>query len=593
MSAERPDICDVASMPTAISPRCPEIPFLVDLDRRAADAIRTRMTSVAVAGGRTLFEEGDAADALFTLVSGAIGLSARDPRDGSVRRLMRLGPPDTVGELALLSGEPHSVTATALRDTHLLRLPRKAFEDLIKDHPNTLLYFARILAARLRTAHTGVTLRHAPRSFAVLAVTDGCKATAFGERLARALDAALPGRTGCLSEWPPEADEAWFHCYEQAHDRTVFVAHQIDCPWCQLCLRHADHVLLLAEPGAPPRRGAADYLASIRSDWIRIDLAVAQPSDRRLPLPLHPEVAALPFLLRLQVREDHAGDFARLARIASGHARALVLGGGGARGLAHLGVLRALGEAGLDIDLVGGTSMGAILAASVALDWSLDDIETHTVASFVGRNPLDDYTLPFHALTRGAKVDAGLAERFGQARIEDLWRPFFCISSNLTAGTAMVHRTGALDRAIRASIAIPGLLPPVATEDGILVDGGMMNNLPADVMADLDRGPVLAVDVGSDTAFQAMPRPGRSARAVRRLFGVSDQLPDIAHLLLRAATVSGEAQTMMAITRASVLLKPSLAGVDLRAWSSFETTAALGYHCAREALDAGRLKVWA
>ncbi len=147
MSAERPDICDVASMPTAISPRCPEIPFLVDLDRRAADAIRTRMTSVAVAGGRTLFEEGDAADALFTLVSGAIGLSARDPRDGSVRRLMRLGPPDTVGELALLSGEPHSVTATALRDTHLLRLPRKAFEDLIKDHPNTLLYFARILAA--------------------------------------------------------------------------------------------------------------------------------------------------------------------------------------------------------------------------------------------------------------------------------------------------------------------------------------------------------------------------------------------------------------------------------------------------------------
>lgn len=590
--AERLGACDVAPVPAARASGRTEIPFLAPLDGDADVAIRARMTSVAVAGGRTLFEEGDEADALYTLVSGAVGLSIRDPRDGSVRRLIRLAPPDTVGELALLTGEPRSVTATALRDTHLLRLSRASFEDLIAAHPGTLLYFARILAARLRTAHTGVTLSHAPRSFAVLAVTEGLKATAFGERLAQALDAALPGRTGCLSEWPPEADEAWFHRYEQTHDRTVFVAHQIDCPWCRLCLRHADHVLLLAEPGAPPRPGAADYLASIRSDWIRMDLAVAQPAEARLPRPLHPDVAALPFSLRLQVRENHGGDFARLARIASGHARALVLGGGGARGLAHLGVLRALGEAGLDIDLVGGTSMGSILAASVALDWSLDAIETHTVASFVGRNPLDDYTLPFHALTRGAKVDAGLAERFGDARVEDLWRPFFCVSSNLTTGTAMVHWAGPLDRAIRASIAIPGLLPPVASADGILVDGGMMNNLPADVMADLDRGPVLAVDVGSDAAFQVMPRQGRSAQAFRRLLGISDQLPGIAHLLLRSAMVSSDAQTMAAVTRAAVLLKPSLAGVDLRAWSSFETTAELGYRCAREALESGRLGAW-
>lgn len=157
-------------------------------------------------------------------------------------------------------------------------------------------------------------------------------------------------------------------------------------------------------------------------------------------------------------------------------------------------------------------------------------------------------------------MDAGLAERFGDARIEDLWRPFFCVSSNLTTGTAMVHRVGALDRAIRASIAIPGLLPPVASEDGILVDGGMMNNLPADVMADLDRGPVLAVDVGSDSAFQAMPRRGMGARAVRRILGISDQLPGIAHLLLRSATVSSGAQTIAAVTRAAILLKPALAG---------------------------------
>ena len=162
----------------------------------------------------------------------------------------------------------------------------------------------------------------------------------------------------------------------------------------------------------------------------------------------------------------------------------------------------------------------------------------------------------------------------------------------MDAPDSMVHWAGPLDRAIRASVAIPGLLPPVASADGILVDGGMMNNLPADVMADLDRGPVLAVDVGSDTAFQVMPRQGRGARAFRRFLGISDQLPGIAHLLLRSAMVSSDAQTMAAVTRAAVLLKPALAGVDLRAWSSFETTAELGYRCAREALDSGRLRAW-
>ena len=118
--AECLDACNAPPDPAlAVSERA-QIPFLSGLDEDAADAIRSRMTSVAVAGGRTLFREGDEADALYTLVSGSVGLSTRDPRDGSVRRLFRLAPPDSVGELALLAGEPRSVTATALRDSHLL-----------------------------------------------------------------------------------------------------------------------------------------------------------------------------------------------------------------------------------------------------------------------------------------------------------------------------------------------------------------------------------------------------------------------------------------------------------------------------------------
>jgi len=571
-----------------------EIPFLAGLDPAAAEAIRRRFPSVAVAGGVPIFEQGEEGDALYTIVSGAVGISTRDPTDGATRRLARLTPPEAFGEMALLSAEPRSATATALRDTHLLRLSRAAFEEVVAHHPATLLYFARLLAGRLRAASEGRPFDHEPRSFAVLAVTEGLDAAAFGNRLAEAFDAALPGDTGCLNDWPEGADETWFHDFETRHARTVFVANRVaDCPWCQLCLRHADHILLLAEPGLPARPGAQDLIEPLRSAWIRIDLAIHQPATASLPRPLHPEVAALPATMRIQVRDGRARDLARLARLATGKARGLVLGGGGARGLAHLGVLEALAEADLPIDFLGGTSMGAVVAASVAMDLAPATIRQQMAATFVGQNPLNDYTLPFHALTRGLKVDTALRHQFGEARIEDLWLPYICISSNLTTGEAAVHRSGDLATALRASIAIPGLLPPVVSEDGILVDGGMMNNLPADVLAAMQRGPVLAVDVGSDRAFTDMPERSWKGHLIRRILGLPDAMPGIAPLLLRAATVSSDAQSLMSVSRAAVVLKPSLAGVDLRAWSSFETTAALGYRCAREAIHSGGLDGWA
>lgn len=570
----------------------PDIPFLDGLGAEAAAAVRARMLPVSVAGGSTLFAQGEAGDALYTLLSGAVGISVPEPA-GTPRRIARLRPPESFGEMALLSPAPRSATATALRDSTLLRLTRTDFEAVIDRQPRMLLYFARALTERMRATHAGQAIRHAPRSFAVLAVTEGLDAAAFGQALAGAFDAPLTGTTGCLARWPEGADEAWFHAYETRHARTVFVAHEVGCPWCRLCLRRADHVLLLAEPGRPPRPGVEGCLGSLRSDWIRMDLVVAQAAEASLPRALHPDVAVLPAALRIPVRAGHAGDLRRLARLASGTARGLVLGGGGARGLAHLGVLQALDEAGLAPDFVGGTSMGAVVAASLAMGWSLDRIRARTHDFFVGHNPLNDYTLPYHALIRGAKVDAGLAAWFGGARIEDLWLPFLCVSSNLTTGSAMVHRDGDLPGALRASIAIPGLLPPVCTDAGVLVDGGMMNNLPADVMAGLERGPVLAIDVGSDRAFGDMPERTWRGRLIRRMLGAPDAMPGIAPLLLRAATVSGDAQATMAVGHAAALLKPPLAGIDLRAWSSFQTIAGIGYRHTREAIAQGRLQAWA
>jgi NTE family protein len=569
----------------------PEIPFLAGLDQAAMAAVRARMVPVTVPGGHTLFEQGAPGDALYTLVSGVVGVSARD-HNGTPTRIARLRPPETFGEMALLSDAPRAATVVALRDAQLLQLTREAFEAVIAEHPRTLLYFARMLADRLRAIYDGYSVNHAPRIFTILAVTAGPDTRDLAHRLAGAFDAILPGETGCLTDWPEGADEAWFQAFENRHGRTILAAKEIDCPWCRQSQRRGDHVLLLAEPGAPPRPDVAAYLERVRSDWIRMDLVVRQEKGARRPRPLHPAVAALPAAMRIQHRDESEADLHRLVRLVSGSARGLVLGGGGARGLAHLGVLKALDEVGCAPDFVGGTSMGAIIAASLAMGWSTAEIQAQTEAFFAGSNPINDYTLPLHALTRGAKVDAGLAERYGGVRIEDLWLPFFCVSSNLTSGSTMVHRSGDLPTALRASIAIPGLLPPVLCDEGVLVDGGMMNNLPADVAAGMERGPVLAVDVGSDRAFQDMPTRGWRGKLARKLIGSPLAMPGLAPLLLRAATVSSDAQSLMAATHATAVLKPQLSGIDLRAWSRFAESADLGYRETRAGIEDGRLARW-
>ncbi len=570
----------------------PDIPFLKALDVTAAAAIRQRMVSLTVPGGRTLFEQGEEGDALYTIVTGSVGISAVDTRTGVIRHLARLRPPDTFGEMALLSPGLRSATAKALRDTHLLRLSRTDFEDLIDRHPKMLLYFSRLLAARLRTADEGRFFAYEPQTFAVLAATRGPCASTFAQRLARAFDDILPGATGCVDEWPDGADPAWLYKVEKAHTRTVLVETATNRPQSRLVLHQADHVLLLAEPGEPLLPGVVDALFNIPSPWIRRDLVVLQRAGIALPRPVHPEVDALTTSMRIHFRDGDIGDHHRLARLASRSARGLVLGGGGARGFAHVGVLQALDEAGYAIDFVGGTSMGAVVAASLASGSGLEPIRDWSSRGLADKNSVNDYTVPYVALTRGAKVDVWLEEHFADTRIEDLWLPFFCVSSNLTTGEIMVHRSGRLTEALRASVAIPGLLPPVCAEEGVLVDGGMMNNLPADVMAGMERGTVLAVDVGSDIAFHGVPKRSWRGHLMRRWLQLPEAMPTLAPLLLRAATVSGSAQTTMALDHATAVLKPPLAGIERRDWSSYESAAEVGYRYTRAAILSGRLHPW-
>jgi NTE family protein len=251
-------------------------------------------------------------------------------------------------------------------------------------------------------------------------------------------------------------------------------------------------------------------------------------------------------------------------------------------------VVRALREAGVPIDLVGGTSMGAIMGAGVAAGWSTDEMVERFRRSFVTTNPLNDYTLPVVSLVSGRKVSRLLRQEFGELFIEDLPLPFFAVSTNLTTGRSGVHRHGELWRWLRASVAIPGVLPPVFHGGEVYVDGGAMNNLPVDVMREANRGGVIGVDVGSDTTFTS-DITDVDLPPLWKLFGWfrrHKRRPTILQILWRAGMVNSAAATAARREQTDLLLTPPLADVDLLHWSAFERAIEAGYRHTSERLAA-------
>jgi len=183
-------------------------------------------------------------------------------------------------------------------------------------------------------------------------------------------------------------------------------------------------------------------------------------------------------------------DIPRVARMLTGRGVGLVLSGGGARGFAHIGVVKALREAGVPIDLVGAPVWEASWRRGCSM-LERPGIEGAVPRCVCPGQALRDYTLPFVSLVSGRKVSRLLRKDCGDIHIEDLPLTFFCVSSNLTTGHSMVHRRGLLWLWLRASVAIPGVLPPSYTRVRCSWTR-TMNNLPVDAMRELGRGPVIA-----------------------------------------------------------------------------------------------------
>jgi predicted acylesterase/phospholipase RssA len=473
-----------------------------------------------------------------------------------VRTVRELGAGAAIGELALLTGAPRSATVQAVRDGELLELDAEVFHALLECDPGFAVAVARTLATQLQASGGLSTASPRPSVVSVRALG---KAVPLDE-LVLELSTALAGLGSVAALSGGESGEghaASLDRAEREHAYVVLVDPGADPEWSAFCRRQADRHVAFAAPDADNAEltpAGADLVISQRL-----------PPERLVALMAEVEPRAVHHL--------EGGSMARVARRIAGNALGLVFSGGGARGYAHIGALEALLDAGFEVDRIGGCSIGAFIGGMYANGTDPEEIRARCREELVRRSPFNDYTLPRVALIRSRKAGKMLDRVFGETLVEELPVSLFTVSADLLTSRTVVHRSGFLYEAVGASMSIPGLVPPLARPGRLLVDGGVLNNLPVDVMAAEDEGPIVAVDV------------------IRRLDEVeesaSPSVPSIMETLSRATVLGSVERAERNRRLADLLVTPSVQDVAMREFSALDRAADAGREAMCTVLESG------
>lgn len=577
-------------------------PLFRELDRRALRGLAETAEWRELHGGEFLYRAGDAGDAMYLVVNGRLRAQRPDAA-GAPELLGEIGLGQTIGEIALVAGEPRSADALAVRDSRLLRISKANFDRLTRRHPDAMLRVMRVVVERLRSSGTSQP-RDAivsTRTIAVLPAHEGVDAAGFARELTRQLaDAGSVLRLDhqrvddalgeSAAEIPFEHARnhrvvEWLNRIEDGYRHVVYEATARPHVWTRRCLRQADRILVVVD-------GASEPMDSPNLEWLRgvdlkapIEVALLHdnPAEPGSPLAWR---AACGAGMHHHVPSDLApAAMARLGRLVTGRALCLVLGGGGARGFAHVGLLRALEEKGVPVDAIGGTSMGALVGALAAVGMDSDSVLRTLRETFLEEKYLNDYTVPRLGLIAGDKFRGRLDKLFGERRIEDLPVPFYCESANLSRGVSMLHDHGLVADWVGTSMAVPGFTPPNVYDGDLLVDGGALRSMPFEPMQALGRGPVVVSDVSHETDLHVEGVGADRPQSLARIKDASRRF-NIFQLLFHTAGLAGEHERRDVARRADLVLHMPVSGVGMFDWGQIDEIVYRGYCHADEVLDA-------
>ncbi|WP_052226261.1 MDR family MFS transporter/patatin-like phospholipase family protein [Microbacterium mangrovi] len=519
-----------------------------------------------VPAGEWILRQGDEASSMFVLLAGRAEVVIDD------RVVRELGPGAVVGELALLTGGVRSASIRARRDCRVLEVPRVLLDDEIGQDPAALSALVTALAHQLADASPAETRSPArPRLVAVIPAGPGAPVDAVAELLHRGLAEHL--RVDALrgAHTPEQIDRA-----ESVNELVVLVAPPGDDGWVSRCAREADAVVLVGVTGDSPN-STRPTMAS-RPELVLVGTAApgsARAARQEWLDAVDPwRVTELTFGDLDAVGFVPAGIRGLVDRLA-GRSLAIVCGGGGARALTQIGVLLELEEAGIRIDRVAGTSMGAVIGGVYATGVSAAEVGDVVYREFVRQDMFGDYGLPRTSLLRGRRAQRSAERSYGDWRIEELPRGFRCVSTDLVSRTAVVHRAGSLTDAIRTTARIPVVFTPIVSEGRLLVDGGVLDNLPVGTMTERAEGPVLAVNISAGSSGRRAA-PGEPPKPPR--------IPPLGETMMRTFMING-GDAAGAQRQGAWVITPHSMGVGFLEFHQYDQLVASGRAAARTLLE--------
>lgn len=476
---------------------------------------------VNVEPNHVIFQQGDPGTSAYFLLSGKLGVYVgnKDTQVGEVSR------GELFGEMAVISGEERSATIIASRYSELAMLSTDSFQSLSAQFPQLNQAVISILMTRLRSQNERLERQNKPKNRVIVALSrhrleNVCPLQDIETALrAQSVD-VMSSQTvvdniadqSCFENIAPHRITALLESKEVNNKLNLFASYSDEIEWTHHCLKKADEVWLIIN-STESLGDVSLRLAPFRCQpyWRNLKINVILTHKNTAIRDTGKWVSHIDADNSFHLVVNDTVSLARITRRLRDQANSLVLGGGGAKGFAHIGVIKALEEADIPIDSIGGTSIGAVMSGWVAMGFDAKQMTEAVQHYFVSANPLGDYTLPIMALSKSGRLDTLLHHSFQEKNIEDLPIPFFCMSSDLTIAQEKCHDKGKLWRAVRASLAIPGVITPAIDNGHFLVDGGLLNNLPCDLMNQRSNGPVIAIDVTDinnfDTELASMPSP--------------------------------------------------------------------------------------
>jgi len=557
--------------------------------------------------GEVLIEEGDEADGLHIVISGRLQVETVNDEKNTVV-LAEVRAPETVGELALLSNSARSATVYAIRESTVAFLNKTLFDKLIAKQPHMLMPLSKLIVQRHmeRTKRTSNKVKD--QTIAIIPLDRRLPLRRFLHQLKREmrtignpllLDArsfdTLYGKKGVaqtdFSDVFNSAIAEWLDDKENSYQEILYLTDPSLSSWTKRCINRADRIILLADAD----KENSSKLREIEHD-LRKMLNNARYQRKVDLVLLHAKSVDQPshtarWLRKREIdayhhiRMDDRKHMARLARRITGSARGIVFSGGGARGYAHLGVQKVIEQHGINIDYIGGSSMGGLLGASMAMGQDTEAINRLS-AVFAKKSALYDYTLPLASLMKSAKLTYFCHEVYGETRIEDLWIPFFCVSSNLADGKEVIHDRGPLWRVVRSTISLPGIFSPVPTPSGqLLIDGAVLNTFPVDIMQEQlgGRGSIVGVNVSQIVEIREYYNYGTSLSGWHALlsrlnpFAKKIRIPRLVETLLRSTDIKSIIRLNETKAMLDVLIEPDVSEIPLMEFKSYKRISEIGY----------------